>query len=172
MHLDKKDIALKKHIPLLILISLVSCFLTSCGETTNTISTPSASPTSTAIPISISPTPTPTPDGYLRSDDTGVRWLQWTEANGQITGLWNTSTLQNGKIIYTNGALSGTHNGDNISLIMKYLGQEVAATGTLKNNVLSLQTPGDNGHMLSVTYYGASKAEYDKALATFKTKHK
>ncbi|HLZ59058.1 MAG TPA: hypothetical protein VKR06_19110 [Ktedonosporobacter sp.] len=112
-------------------------------------------------------------DGYMNADNQGVRYLKWTESNGQLSGQWSSATIDSfsTKINYLNGALTGIHNGTSISLTLKLTVLEVAATGTLDNGTLTLQMPGVNGKTQQTVFQGVSQAEYDKALADFKAKY-
>lgn len=147
------------------------CLLSGCGGNSQASVTPVSTTTQQQ---QATPTPTPTPkpvDGYIRTTDDSVRFLKWSEANGQINGLWSAATIQNGQPVYQNGALTGTHSGENVTLTMKYLMQEAAATGTLKGNILSLTSPGQDGKISTVEYKACSIADFNQALEAFKKKY-
>ncbi len=156
---------MKQWISRFILCSIFLCMLASCGSepTTTNQNTPHAT---------IAQTPTPNPiDGYLRVDDIGVRWLKWNEANGQLSGVWQSAVMDNGAPVYANGTLTGTRNGDQVTLTKAFDdGTTHSATGTLRDGSLWLDDP-NGGDMQQVEYKGTTRADYDLALADFKARH-
>jgi hypothetical protein len=153
-----------------IMVPMVLCLLclAACGggndnAASSSSSTPKPTPT---------PSPTPTTVSYLRTDDGNVRFLKWTVGTGgSLTGLWSAATVQNNAPVYQNGTLTGTINGDNLTLTMSLGGQSQSATGTLSNGVLTLQEAGDNGQLQSVVYQPCSTDQYTQAVNTFKAAH-
>jgi hypothetical protein len=114
-------------------------------------------------------------DGYLQTDSEDVRYLTWVENNGQITGSWSTTYInpQTHKPLSTDGSLTGTHVGDAISVEIEYgLGQHLTGTGTLDNNMLTLEINSVlSGTITQYTFQGVPESAYEQALADFRTTH-
>jgi len=147
------------------LVTLSAC-LAACGGTDTT--------TTTQLPPTPTPSPTPAPhiDGWLNvRPDGSVRYLSWTSSGGVITGFFAAAILDQGKPSITNGILSGSQNGNQVTLI-QHIGLETAtATGTINGTTLTLQTPQPDGSVATAVYQGVTKDKYDQALAAFKAAH-
>jgi hypothetical protein len=83
------------------------------------------------------------PDGFLYTEDSltvhVLRYLHWTEANGQISGYWSIAEVKGaGKPTYGTGDLTGMQNGNEISLTFHPNFGDGTDTGTLENDVLTL----------------------------------
>lgn len=112
------------------------------------------------------------PDGYMNTEDGltahALRYLKWTEANGQINGYWSIAEVKNNaKPDYGSGALTGIHNGNQISLTF-YPNFGDTSTGTLENDVLTLQTPSRYGTIDTLVFQGVTQAQYNQELSNFK----
>lgn len=142
--------------------------LASCSSTSAPTNTTQAATNQQMI----APTPTPTPDGYLQTDDTGVVWVHWIEANSQLSGTWSTAQLESGQIAYHDFGLTGIHNEQTgaISITITVLGISTVMSGTLKGGVLNLDLQQD-GQTKHKTLNAASNADYQKALNAFKAQH-
>lgn len=107
--------------------------------------------------------------GFLNSEDTltvhVLRYLNWTESNGQINGYWSIAEVQgNKKPVYGNGSLVGTHNGNAISITFG----SYTDTGTLDGDTLTLQAPMPDGTLGTLVYQSATQDQYEQALGNFK----
>ena len=111
-------------------------------------------------------------DGYMRTASDSIHFYRWTEANGIISGTWTIGIVQNGKSQFLSGHLSGIHNGEQISLTLDGVpGAKATASGTIKDRVITLQAPRDDGSIETVTYQAVTLEEYNAALTDFKKKY-
>jgi hypothetical protein len=111
------------------------------------------------------------PEGYLSQDEDGVRFLKFVTNGSNLSGTWQGITLSERKLTYPSGALTGVLNGENISITLTYLGFQIPTTGTLKDNTLTLNTPGPDGNTKQAVYHGALEADYTTAFNAFKAAH-
>ena len=149
----------------LLLIALFSLFLfAGCGSSnsaSNTSQSQSASGT-TSTPIS----------GYLYNQDTQLLYVQWTESNGQLTGSWNSATLQGKTITYSNLPITGTHDSSSgsINLVLNLDGKDIPISGLVQGSTLVLQMQ-QNGQNTNWTFHTASNLDYQTALTSFQQKY-
>lgn len=115
----------------------------------------------------------PPPDGYMNTEygleSQALRYLHWTETNGQISGYWSIAEVRsvNAKPDYGSGAIKGSRSGNMLSL-MFYPSDGVPSTGILENNTLTLQTPARDGTVDTLIFRGVSMKEYMQELNNFK----
>lgn len=124
------------------------------------------------------PFQSPQIDGYLSQDSSGVYWVQYTEANGQLNGTYSTYAMN--ALTYKYGlphkyesnsfSITGTHKGSHLTLTIDTGLTKVPVSGTLINNTLTLHFPID-GQLRTRSFTGASTSDYQKALSDFKAKH-
>jgi hypothetical protein len=113
------------------------------------------------------------PDGYMNTEDGSVahvlRYLHWTEADGRLTGYWTIAEAKNdGKPTYDGGTLMGTHNGASISLTFYPNFGDGTNTGTLDNDILTLETSAQGGMVGTLVFRGVTYAQYQQELSDFK----
>ncbi len=149
----------------LLLIALLSLLLfAGCGSS-NSASNTSQSQSSSGT------TSTPA-DGYLYNQDTQILYVEWTESNGQLTGSWNSATLQGKAIAYSNAPITGTHdsNSGSINMILNLNGKEIPISGSVQGSTLVLQMQ-QNGQNTNWTFHAASNLDYQTALTSFQQKY-
>jgi hypothetical protein len=98
-----------------------------------------------------------------------LRYLHWTEADGRLTGYWTIAEAKNdGKPSYGGGTLMGTHNGASISITFYPNFGDGTSTGTIENDVLTLETSAQGGMMGTLVFRGVTLPEYNQELSDFK----
>lgn len=61
-------------------------------------------------------------------------------------------------------AFTGVQNGSSITISFSILGISTSVTGTLNNNILTLDIPQQDGHLKSETFIGTSLQQYNQAV--------
>ncbi len=115
------------------------------------------------------------PDEFLNSEDTltvhVLRYLHWTEANGQINGYWSIAEVKgNEKPTYSSGNLTGAQSNNEISLTFhaNIDAVDYTDTGTLDGDTLTLQAPMQDGTLGTLVFRGVTQDQYEQALNDFK----
>jgi hypothetical protein len=117
----------------------------------------------------------PPPDGYMNREDSlsshALRYLHWSEVNGQVSGYWTIAEVKSvdAKPIYGTGAIKGSHSGNIFNLMFYYPnGGSEASTAILDNNTLTLQSPAGDGTVDTLIFRGVAFKEYSQELNDFK----
>jgi len=116
----------------------------------------------------ITPTINPgPPDGYLMTTSVSATFVQFTEQHNQINGHMESVEETNDAPPQTkpyNYAFTGVQNGASITLTVPILWTSASLTGTLNGDTLTLDLPQSDGHIASEILKAASLQQYNQAV--------
>src|SRR5579863_7892643 len=107
------------------------------------------------------------PDGYLAIDTNSVYFIQFTEANNQLSGHFQGIAITNDvppKTEPFSTTFTGVQNGSSVTITISIFGFSSSVTGTLNGNTLTLAVPQSDGHLVNETFNGASIQQYNQAV--------
>jgi hypothetical protein len=107
------------------------------------------------------------PDGYLAVGTNNVAFIQFTEQQNQLTGHMEDMAVTNDALPQTethNSTFTGSKNGSSMTITFSELWTSTSFTGTFDGNILTLGLPQDDGHIMNVTFNGASVQQYNQAI--------
>ena len=107
------------------------------------------------------------PDGYLATDTNSVYFIQFTEANNQLSGHIQGIGITNDVPPRTQSfstAFTGIQNGSSITITISIFGFSSSVTGTLNGNTIALAIPQQDGHLKDEMFIGASVQQYNQAV--------
>jgi len=117
-----------------------------------------------------------TPPVFVYSGSSDVFLIQWTEANGQLTGSYQRVSIDRNNLPFLktqNGAFTGTRQGSSVNLLFKaaVFGVEVGSVinGMVAKNTLTLNLPSASGGFSKVTFAAGTINAYNAATAKLKS---
>jgi hypothetical protein len=112
------------------------------------------------------------PSGYLLTEQDRVEFIQWIEANGQLSGQIQTVYLADSStfnVLTQNFPFTGTRSGSSVSLSVDQGGHSsVTWTGALAGGTLTLVSPSTSGLLQTTAFRQATVEEYNQATIAFK----
>src|SRR5260370_22509642 len=107
------------------------------------------------------------PDGYLATDSISVAFIQFTEKHNQLAGhmqgIGETNNVPPQTKSY-NYSFTGTQDGSSITITFSVFWTSTSFTGMASGNIITLDLPQSNGHIVSRTFNGASIQQYNQAV--------
>ena len=163
-----------------VLVCVVGALLAaSCAAGSSSASSGAATPASSAASAAEATTPpavtvAPNPaaaglSGYLAIASDGVVFLQWTQADGALTGSLTMAYTPSGDpttLKTQNAAFTGVLSGSSVTLSFpEGLGVSTTWTGAFNGSSLVLSFATASGNLNTLTFAPASVADYNQALA-------
>jgi hypothetical protein len=182
----------KKTIVLLTLVVILVGLLSGCGQSkkavdpsvvsvitpTEVTNQPSSTPSPTITTVTTITTALPdqdSPKGYVLAVPTQAAFIRWTDKDKQLSGQLQIADLRDSKINSASNSFTGTQNGSDINITFTgsvwtdSLGG-MSWTGTLKDKVLSLVVPGNDGKLNTVQFRAGTVEDYNNAVTDIQNK--